>query len=89
MNRKSVHINLMESVHSELRIIAFKNNLSMQEIISNLVVKLVDKDEYMIEMLQKIKEEKKNKQIRKLTNVESGDIFDHINESSPIKKNTN
>ena len=86
MNRKSVHINLIESVHSEFRIIAFKNKLSMQEIISSLVTSLVDEDPYLQGLVSKMKEEKRSKQLKKITNVESTDIFDQINNQSPWQK---
>lgn len=86
MNRKSVHINLIESVHSEFRIIAFKSKLSMQEIISGLVTSLVDEDPYLQNLVEKMKDEKRTKQLRKITNVESTDIFDQINDQSPWKK---
>ena len=83
MNRKSVHINLNESVHSELRILAFKNKLSMQEIISYLVTSLVDKDSYLESLIEKMKSEKISKELKKITNVESIDIFDAIDQDSP------
>jgi len=86
LNRKSVHINLIESVHSEFRIIAFKNKLSMQEIISSLVTSLVDEDPYLQGLVSKMKEEKRSKQLKKITNVESTDIFDQINNQSPWQK---
>lgn len=86
MNRKSVHINLPESVHTELRIASFKNKLSMQEIISFLVTKLIDKDDYLNKLVLELKENKKKKDLHKLTNVESIDIFDEINSSSPFDK---
>ncbi len=86
MNRKSVHINLIESVHSEFRIIAFKNKLSMQEIISGLVTGLVDEDPYLQKLVDKMREEKRTKQLKKITNVESTDIFDQISNHSPWNK---
>tara|TARA_Y100001973_G_C5177880_1_gene323161 strand:+ start:1373 stop:1639 length:267 start_codon:yes stop_codon:yes gene_type:complete len=85
LNRKSVHINLNESVHAEFRILAFKNKLSMQEIISGLITSLVDKDPYLEELIQKLKENKRNKELKKITNVESIDIFDEIVSGSPWK----
>jgi len=83
LNRKSVHINLNEGVHSEFRILAFKNKLSMQEIISGFVTSLVDKDPYLEELVRKLKEDKRNKELKKITNVESIDIFDEIVSGSP------
>ncbi len=83
MNRKSVHINLPESVHTEFRILSFKSKLSMQEIIAGLVTNLVDKDRYLEELVEKMKQDKTNKDLKKITNVESRDIFDQIKDSSP------
>lgn len=87
MNRKSVHINLSESIHSEFRILAFKNKLSMQEIISSFVTSLVDKDSYLENLVIKMKEEKKSKELKKITSVESTDIFDQISVDTPWGKN--
>tara|TARA_B100001057_G_C22867291_1_gene957105 strand:+ start:4318 stop:4581 length:264 start_codon:yes stop_codon:yes gene_type:complete len=86
LNRKSVHINLNEGVHTEFRIIAFQNKLSMQEIISSLVTKLVDKDPYLESLIEELKKNKKSKELQSLTNVESFDVFDEINKQSPFDK---
>ena len=59
----------------------------MQEIISGLVTCLVDEDPYLQNLVEKLKDEKKNRQLRKVTSVESTDIFDQISSQSPwIKK---
>ncbi len=65
---------------------SFQNKLSMQEIISFLVTKLVDRDEYVYSLIEVLKENKKKKELQKLTNIESIDIFDEINSSSPFDK---
>lgn len=86
MNRKSVHINLNEDIHAELRILAFKNKLSMQEIIESLVVNLINKDNYLESLVEKTRENKKAKSLEKLTNTESKSIFDQIQNNSPWEK---
>ena len=58
----------------------------MQEIISGLVTGLVDEDPYLQNLVEKMKEAKKNKQLKKITSVESTDIFDHISNQSPWNK---
>ena len=57
--RKSVHINLAKSTHSELRILLFKKGLSMQEVIEYFSVQLVDGDEYLNNLLNEIEYNKK------------------------------
>jgi len=55
----------------------------MQEIIAGLVTNLVDKDPYLEKLIEKMKQDKVNKDLKKITNVESIDIFDQIKDSSP------
>ena len=55
----------------------------MQEIIAGLVTNLVDKDPYLENLIEKMKQDKVNKDLKKITNVESIDIFDQIKDSSP------
>jgi reverse gyrase len=55
----------------------------MQEIIAGLVTSLVDKDPYIENLVKKMKQEKRDKDLKKITNVESIDIFDQIKGSSP------
>ena len=57
----------------------------MQEIISGLVTSLIDKDPYLEGLVQNLKEDKKRKDLKKITNVESIDIFDEIVSGSPWK----
>ena len=86
MNRKSVHINLNEDVHAELRILAFKNKLSMQEIIESFIVRLVNKDPHLEKIVSQTKINKDSKNLEKLTNTESKSIFDQIKSQSPWEK---
>ena len=86
MNRKSVHINLNEDVHAELRILAFKNKLSMQEIIESFIVRLVNKDPNLEKIVLQTKINKDSKNLEKLTNTESKSIFDQIKSQSPWEK---
>lgn len=57
----------------------------MQEIISGLITGLVDKDPYLEGFVQKLQEDKKRKELKKITNIESIDIFDEIDSGSPWK----
>jgi len=59
----------------------------MQEIISSFVTSLVDKDSYLENLVIKMKEEKKSKELKKITSVESTDIFDQISVDTPWGKN--
>ena len=83
--RKSVHINLAKSTHSELRILLFKKGLSMQEVIEYFSVQLVDGDEYLNNLLNEIEYNKKvAKSTKQISSVYAESIFDAINEDNPL-----
>ena len=83
--RKSVHINLAKSTHSELRILLFKKGLSMQEVIEYFSVQLVDGDEYLNNLLDEIEYNKKvAKSTKQTSSVDAESIFDAIKEDNPL-----
>ena len=57
--RKSVHINLTKSTHSELRIMLLKKGLSMQVVFDRLASMICDKNSYLLNVLDTIETEKK------------------------------
>jgi hypothetical protein len=86
--RKSVHINLAKSTHSELRILLFKKGLSMQEVIEYFSVQLVDGDEYLNNILDEIEYNKKVvKSTKQISSVDAESIFDAIKEDNPLGDN--
>ena len=73
ITKKSVHINLLVDTHAEFRVFCFKNGLSMQEVVEELVSKLVQGDSSMVRMVDKLKAKRNNPEINKVfsTDIES------------------
>ena len=82
--KKSAHISLVKSTHTQLRTLLFKKNLSMQEVFNRLASLVCEGDEYLTDILDEICEEKKNKSIRQVTRSDSDSIYDIINEINPF-----
>ena len=84
--KKSVHINLTKSTHSELRIILFQMGLSMQEVFDRIASMICDKDPYMLKTLNEIERLKREKQIKKVSKSDAESIFDLIESDNPFEQ---
>tara|TARA_R110002060_G_scaffold18962_5_gene25973 strand:- start:2666 stop:2938 length:273 start_codon:yes stop_codon:yes gene_type:complete len=80
--KKSLHINLTRETHASLKICAFKNKLSMQEIFEELSRQIVESDPHMIKILSDLVEKKKNKIIKKISMTDAESIFRAIEDES-------
>lgn len=83
--RKSVHINLTKSTHAELRILLLKKGLSMQVVFDRLASMICDKNPYLLSVLDTIEIEKKEKQLKQVTNSDAESIFDLIETANPFE----
>ena len=82
--KKSVHINLTRGTHTEFRTELFRRHLSMQEVFENLAILIIEKDPYICGVLDRIEEDKKNKQIKKLRASDADSIFQAIEKDNPF-----
>ena len=85
--RKSVHINLTRETHSALKICAIKYRLSMQEIFEELARHVVEEHSYMVNMLNKLEEQKRTKAIKQLSRTDAESIFKVIENDNPLTDN--
>lgn len=76
----------MRETHSELRVLAFKKQLSMQSIIEGLVSKLVNGDPDLVKIVNRIAEEKNSKEVRKVLGTDAESVYDMLETFDTIKK---
>ena len=86
VTKKSVHINLLKETHSELRVLAFKKQLSMQSIIEGLVSRLVNGDPDLIKIINKIAEDKNNADLRKVIGTDAESVYDLLETYDTLKE---
>lgn len=84
--KKSVHINLLKDTHAELRVLAFQKQLSMQSIIEGLVSRLVNGEPELNKIVNRIAEEKKNAEVRKVMGTDAESVYDLLETYDTIKE---
>lgn len=83
--RVSTHIALEKWCHGEFRKLLIDYNLSMQEVFREFVSRTVAKESYIIDMLEKLEYEKRNKIVKKrVAKADAESIFREIEESTPF-----
>lgn len=85
VTRKSVHINLMKETHAEFRVLAFRKKLSMQSIVEGLVSQLVNGHPALNKIVDKIAEEKSNKDLRKVIGTDAESVYDILEGLDSLK----
>ena len=83
--RKSVHIALMHETHNQLRSLLVMKDISLQAVMQEFAEKIVSGDPYAIAVIESAIESKNSKALKKLTDMEKNDIFDMIDNESPLK----
>jgi hypothetical protein len=78
VKKKSVHFNLLTETHAEFRVLSFRKKLSMQEIVEGLISRLVNGDPSLVKIVNRIAEEKNDKELRKVVGTDAESVFDAI-----------
>ena len=82
--KKSVHINLEKETHAGMRGILFTADLTMQDFFAACAHRLASEETYFINMLDEITEEKQNKTLQKMSDMDIERIFDILESESPV-----
>ena len=85
VRKKSVHFNLLTETHAEFRVLAFRKKLSMQEIVEGLISRLVNGDPALVKIVEKISNEKGDKELRKVVGTDAESVFDVIEMYDALK----
>ena len=85
VTRKSVHINLMKETHAEFRVLAFRKKLSMQAIVEGLVSQLVNGNPSLNKIVDKIADEKRTEEFRKVVGTDAESVYDILEGLDSLK----
>ena len=86
VTRKSVHINLMKETHAEFRVLSFRKKLSMQAIVEGLVSRLVNGDPGLNKIVDKMAEERKQLDFRKVVGTDADSVYDFLESLDSLKE---
>jgi hypothetical protein len=85
--RKSLHINLTRETHASLRMICFRHRLSMQEVIEEAAIQMIEESPYMVKMLLDLSEKKRKKAVKRIAKSDAESIFKVIEDANPFSVN--
>lgn len=78
--RKELRLKLLKGTHAGLKIQACKLQLSMQAILEELTVLVVQEDPYLTKKLQELYRRKQDRTVRALSKTDAESLLDHIEE---------
>ena len=84
--KKTVHFNILSESHSALRMACFKYNLSMQEVFEEISQRIALESSDMISLLEDLKDKKRNRLVKKLSETDAQSLYGILEDMSPIKE---
>ena len=86
--KKSVHIHLTKGTKNALRIALFKKGLSMQEVLEECAIRIVEEDNYMLKLMDTLVVEKRSKALNRVAESDVESVFDVIKQVNPFGDDT-
>lgn len=84
INNKTVHIELPGEVHKRLRAQLFVNEISMQQFFKLISEKVVDNDQYILQLVEDRVDLIKENKLDKLREINPKDLYNVIEKNSPL-----
>jgi hypothetical protein len=75
----------MKETHAEFRVLAFRKKLSMQAIVEGLVSQLVNGNPSLNKIVDKIADEKRNEEFRKVVGTDAESVYDILEGLDSLK----
>ena len=85
-SKKSLHFNITRETHTQLRIICFKNRVSMQEVFEEIAQMISAESPVMMRIVEDVAVKKKERLIEKLSETDAESLFNIIAEESPLSE---
>jgi hypothetical protein len=85
-SKKSIHIKLLETTHTALRIQSFRYKISIQEMMEEFAQRIVVEDPVVMNMIKELADQKRRRDIRKLSTTDADTIYDMISEGNPLSE---
>ena len=78
--RKTIHTKLLTDTHAGLKIQAARLKLSMQAILEELAIHVVQEDPYFIDILKELRRRKIAREVEALTATDADSLLNHLEE---------
>ena len=84
--KKSIHVNLTKTTHTEFRKLLLEHDLSMQEVFEWFAHLASSKDERAIVIMREAKTNKRSRILNNLAGMELENVYDALSEISPLSE---
>jgi len=85
LKKKCVHVALNEDLHKNLRVNLFLDGITINEFFEKIALLYVNDNQNIKCLIPSIKKEIKEQKLDKLRNINKKDIYEQIENLSPIK----
>ena len=82
--KKTIHFNITRETHSKLRILCFKNRLSMQEVFEEITQRISSESPDMIRLLEELAFKKRERIISNISETDANSLFNIIERENPL-----
>lgn len=79
--KKTLHIKLLTDTHAGLKVQSAKLKLSMQSILEELSIKVVEGDPYINNILKEASRRKREKQVQQLADSDADSLLNYIEDT--------
>ena len=83
--KKSIHVSMSKTAHTEFRKKLFDFDLSMQEVLELFAILAGENDERVIDIMKQARNLKRSKTLQKLTDNEVENLYDTISQIDPFR----
>jgi len=83
--KKTIHFNITRETHSKIRIMCFKNRLSLQEVYEEISQRIASESPEMISFLEDLSQKKRDKIVKKLSETDAESLFNIIEKENPLR----
>ena len=83
--RKTLHLKLLTDTHAGLKIQSIRYKLSMQAVLEELAIRVVQEDPYIIGILKELVRSKRAKEVKALASTDADSILDHLEDLQETK----
>ena len=83
--RKTIHIKLLTDTHAGLKVQSALMKLSMQAILEELALKVVECDPYFMDILKEASRRKRTKQVQELASTDADTLLNYLEDTEESK----
>lgn len=76
--KKSIHVKLLNTTHTALRIQSFRLKLSIQEMMEEFAQRIVIEDPVVMGIMRDLSKRKRDKEFKRITDIDAEAIYDMI-----------